>query len=65
MITFNLALFLFDKRKSVNDLAKQLRMPRKSIDVMLERGTVKPSFLALLETNFGDCSKYIKRPKAA
>jgi DNA-binding Xre family transcriptional regulator len=64
MITFNFTLFLFEKRKSVNDLAKHLRIPRKSIDVMLERGTVKPSFLATLETNFGDCSKYIKKPKA-
>ncbi|MBS3945282.1 MAG: hypothetical protein KGZ42_07285 [Melioribacter sp.] len=65
MITFDFNQLLFDKRKSVSDISKLLRTPFKSISVMIERGTIKPSFLALLETHFGDCSKYVKKQKAA
>lgn len=65
MINFDLSQLLIDKRKSVSDLSKLLRTPHKSIGFMVERGTIKPSFLATLETHFGDCSKYIKKRRAA
>lgn len=60
MIPFDFNSFLLEHRKSPNDLAKLLRMPHRSISTMICRGTVKPSFVALIETHFGDCSAYIK-----
>lgn len=60
MVAFDFSGFLLDKRKSISNMAKLLRMPVRSISIMTIRGTVKPSFIELLETHFGDCSKYIK-----
>ncbi len=60
MISFDFKKFLIDNRKSKNDLAKLLNSPITSIIYMVERGTVKPSFLALLESHFGNLNTYIK-----
>lgn len=64
MIPFDFKSFLFENRKSPNDLAKLLSTPLRSISIMINRGTVKPSFVALIETHFGDCSAYIKQPNS-
>lgn len=59
-ITFNLAKFLFDKRMTIKELAILTGMTRTAVWQMKERGTIKMSFLRKLESNFGDCSNYLK-----
>jgi hypothetical protein len=59
MLNFNLELFLHERRLSIGDLSREVSLPYKSIDIMARRGTVKPKFIRLLESHFGDCSKYI------
>jgi hypothetical protein len=63
MLNFNLELFLHERRLSIGDLSKEVKRPYKSIEVMTKRGTVKPNFIRLLESRYGDCSKYIIRDK--
>jgi len=63
MISFDFNQLLLEQRKSPSDMAKLLRMPLRSITFMIDRGTVKPSFISILETHFGDCSKYIIKSK--
>jgi len=63
MISFDFNGLLLEQRKSISNMAKLLRMPVRSISIMIERGTIKPSFLAILETHFGDCSKYMIKSK--
>lgn len=65
MIKFDFNRFLIEKRKSIADLSKMLRIPVRSISIMKDRGSVKPSFLSLLETHFGDCTIYIKENEYA
>jgi hypothetical protein len=59
MIKFDLSRFLLEKRFSHSDLGKILKHPQRSISYMVERQTVKPSFLKKLESLFGDLSEYI------
>lgn len=51
--------FRLDLRLSCADIAKKLKLPVRSITVMENRGTVKPSFLRSLEKIYGDCTNYL------
>lgn len=63
MIQFNLASFRIDKRLSISDLAKKIKKPVRSISIMENRGSIKPSFLKQIEKCFGNCEQYIIKEK--
>ena len=59
MLQFDFNSFLFAKRLSLMDVAKAMKLHLRSVQIMRDRGTVKPSFLRKLETKYGDLSRYI------
>jgi hypothetical protein len=63
MIRFNFKLFLDKNRKSLADLSRETQASLPSLSIMRKRGTIKPSFLAVLESQFGDCTTYILNNK--
>ena len=58
MIQFNFKKFLFDNRLSISDLSRQIKTSQPAISRMVERGSVKPSFLKRLEKLYS-CEKFI------
>lgn len=60
MIQFKFTQLLIDKRISKKDLAKKTKQTHQAIWLMEKRGTIKPSFLGVLEKTFNqDLTEYI------
>jgi predicted transcriptional regulator len=62
---FDLQAFLLEKRLTPIEVATKLEVHIDTIYKIQKRGTVKMSFLKLLETHFGDCSQFIRSTVAA
>ncbi len=59
MLKFKFNDFLLDNRISAADLARQIKVHYFSVWKMVERGSIKPSFLAKLETLYASASEYL------
>lgn len=59
MYKFDFKMFLLENRKSLNDLAAELKIPYKTLSNVMKRGTIKPRLLKEIELHFGDCTKYL------
>lgn len=61
MIKFDFQRFLYETEISIPELAARLKMTRKGVDAMVERGTIKPGIITLLKKKFG--KKYVDKYK--
>ena len=59
MLEYDFNGFLLDNRLSTADIARQLHLSYMSISRMQKRGTIKPSFLAKLESLYKTAPDYL------
>ncbi|HEX2868764.1 MAG TPA: hypothetical protein VHO03_17115 [Ignavibacteriales bacterium] len=62
-IKFNLNRFCFDHRLTLPELSAKTNIPYQTVWGMMRRESVKLSFIKILESHFGDCSRYIIKGK--
>lgn len=60
MIRFNFFDFLLDNRISTADLARQIHVKYRCLQLMVTRGTIKPSFLKKLEVLYAMAPEYVE-----
>ncbi len=59
MLRFNFSDFFLDNRISTADLARSINMQYRCLQLMVTRGTIKPSFLKKLEAVYAMAPEYV------